>query len=158
MRSIVIYDSYFGNTKIVAETIGIELGKDIKVENVKQINMEDLKDIDVLFIGSPTRIFTCTKSIKKLLKNIGKYNSKIKVFCFDTRMHITENEPRILRKLVKKFGYAVDSMEKILSKKKNIRLLESKWFYVEGTEGPITNEELEKTKEWVKELKVNVLK
>jgi len=154
MKVTVVYDSVFGNTKLVAEEIGKELGEDIQVESIKAFNFEKLRELDLIFIGSPTRIFKPTKDITELVKSLHKYNSSLKVACFDTRMHITENEPWILRKLEKRYGYATDTMIKILSRKKQIHLHKPIWFYVGGAEGPILEEELSKIKEWIKEILV----
>ena len=154
MKVTVVYDSFFGNTKTVAEEIGKELGEDTQVKSIKAFNFEDLRDLDLIFIGSPTRIFRPSKDITELVKSLHKYNSSLRVACFDTRMHITDNEPWILRKLEKRYGYATDTMIKKLSKKKQIQLHKPIWFYVGGSEGPIIEDELNKIKEWIKEILV----
>ncbi|MHB8279516.1 MAG: hypothetical protein ACYDIA_17960 [Candidatus Humimicrobiaceae bacterium] len=57
MKALVIFDSYFGNTKMIAETIAKELGKDTKAISDKEIgeslnsNINDFEDGVQYFIA-----------------------------------------------------------------------------------------------------------
>ena len=57
MKALVIFDSYFGNTKMIAETIAKELGKDTKAISDKKIreslnsNINDFEDGVQYFIA-----------------------------------------------------------------------------------------------------------
>ena len=59
MKSIVIYDSMYGNTEKIAHAIGRGLkSKEVKrVISIKEASIEDLKGIDLLVLGSPTQAF-----------------------------------------------------------------------------------------------------
>mgnify|MGYP002642000060 CR=1 FL=1 len=152
MNITVIYDSVFGNTKKVSEEIAKAINSDVNVINVSDFDSQELNTLDFIIIGSPTRGFKPTKGIVELLKKISKLEKILKVACFDTRIHISNKDPWILRKLVKKFGYAIDSMSKILSKNNLLDLHESNYFYVSGTEGPLHSEELNRAFEWAKDI------
>ena len=152
MRSLVIYDSFFGNTQKISLEIGRGLGELTDVVNVRDFKKSLLEDIEQIVIGSPTRAFRPTSKIVSLLKRISKSNKNLNVAIFDTRMHIKDTDPWILRKLEKKFGYAVDTMQKIVEKSSNLKMSSVSWFYVEGTEGPTSEDELARAKEWSKEL------
>jgi len=153
MKTIVLYDSFFGNTKTIALEIGKLLGEDILVQNVKEYKYEDFEEIDFFVIGSPTRAFRPTKDIMQVIKNMKQLKKNITVACFDTRIKINETHPFLLRKLVKYFGYAIDTMEKRLKKYKHVELLESMAFYVDDSEGPLSSNEIERVQNFVSKLK-----
>lgn len=53
MKSMVVYDSVFGNTEQIAQAIGNVLGpRDVRVSNV---NPEQLTGLKLLIVGSPTQ-------------------------------------------------------------------------------------------------------
>ena len=72
--NIVVYDSWGGNTKKVAESIAKGLNcKCVKVDNV------DVIDYDLIVIGSPVHACRSTKKIKEFLVKVkGK---RCAVFC-----------------------------------------------------------------------------
>ena len=107
-----------------------------------------IEGVELLIIATPTRAFQPTKEIKAFVLFVKQYASNMKVAVFDTRVHITDQVPWMLRKLEPIFGYAVDTMEKILKKNNQITLLPSNWFYVKGSEGPLDEGEVERLNEW----------
>ena len=149
MKVLVVYDSYFGNTAIIAETIAQELNSEhIKVHS---FNTDTINKYDCIIVGTPTRAFKATKEITKLVKKIERLD--VKIALFDTRMNVDEVDSKLLRFLTSKFGYATDSLEKIL-KKNNISLAApSNAFYVQDSEGPLVDGEIERAKEWVNSFK-----
>ena len=152
MNVVIVYDSVFGNTKKIAEAIGSAIGESAEILNVNQFKIDNLKAIDLLFVGSPTRAFKPTKNIANFIKIIKKKKPQLKVACFDTRIHVSDKDPWILRKLEKRFGYATDSMIKALSNSAKITLYDPNWFFVGGTEGPLSNEELDKAAKWANQI------
>ena len=95
MKGLVIYDSVFGNTQKVAEEIAAVLG--YPLVSVKSINGEQLKGIEHLVVGSPTRAFRPTEDMQKFLKGLpaGMLNG-VKTTVFDTRMDIKEVNNKFL--------------------------------------------------------------
>ena len=73
---IIVYDSWFGNTQVVAETIGKginEIEKNLVV--IKKINdakQNDVLDFDIILIGSPNHMGGPTRKVKKFIDNLGK--------------------------------------------------------------------------------------
>lgn len=149
MKKLVIYDSYFGNTAVIAETIAKEL--DCQHIKVHAFKTEMVNDFDCIIVGSPTRAFSATKEIKQLLKKIS--NTDVKLALFDTRIHITEETPKPLKMMVNKFGYATDTMEKIVMKKGMNLCSESGKFYVLDSEGPLDEQSIQGAINWVKSIK-----
>lgn len=147
-EKLVIYDSVFGNTEIIAKAIGEAIG-DAPVKKVSDVSKEDLENIEILFVGSPTRIFRPTPATSGFLKNLGKESlNGIKAAAFDTRIPLEQTDSEFLRRMVKFFGYADKKIEKQLRRAGAELALESEGFGVTGTEGPLIEGELERAKEW----------
>lgn len=149
MNKIVIYDSYFGNTSLIAEAIADVLEcEHIKVHAFKK---EYLHDFDLIVIGSPTRAFSPTSEIKSIFLDIMKLDAQVAVF--DTRVPMDDNVPRFLKFMASKFGYSNDTLEKIAKKKNKEMIVGSEKFYVKDSEGPLLETEIEKAKEFAKNIK-----
>lgn len=58
MRAVVIYESMYGNTHLIADAIGAELGSvfDVTVVPVSQAGSAVLADVDLVVVGGPTHI------------------------------------------------------------------------------------------------------
>ncbi len=56
MKAVVIYESMYGNTHLIADDIGAGLGKafDVTVVPVAQASPEILADADLVVVGGPT--------------------------------------------------------------------------------------------------------
>ena len=151
-EKLVIYDSVFGNTATVAEAIGEALG-DTPVKKVSDVSPEDLRDLKILFVGSPTRAFRPTPAITNFLKNLDSTAlTGVNAAAFDTRIPIEQADSGFLRFMIKLFGYADKKIEKGLTKAGADIALESQGFAVEGTEGPLSENELVRAKEWASEI------
>ena len=59
-KFIIVYSSWFGNTRRVAETIGKSIGKKeenkVLVKEVKEVDPKEVLDFDVILIGSPNHM------------------------------------------------------------------------------------------------------
>jgi hypothetical protein len=106
----------------------------------------------VLIVGSPTRAFSATPAIKKLVGSIpGGGLSGVKVAAFDTRFSPADTNSRILRFLVKLFGYAAEPIAKRLQKKGGQPAVAPGGFFVRDTEGPLKEGELERAAAWARQ-------
>jgi flavodoxin len=153
LKVVIIYDSFFGNTKEVALTIGqsLETENSVKILSVSEGNLKDLLDMDILVVGSPTRAFRPTKPLVTFLKSIPNESLKgKKAACFDTRISLKDADSRLLNVLVKFFGYAAEPMSKILLKKGASLLKEPEGFLVNESEGPLKDGEKERALRWLK--------
>ncbi|MBN2180096.1 MAG: hypothetical protein JW743_11805 [Deltaproteobacteria bacterium] len=75
LRPIVIYDSWSGNTKKIAEVIAHELGCDAVF--IDDIDKYDLRSYNLIIIGSPVHTGMPTKKIKQFLSQVqpAKYSA-----------------------------------------------------------------------------------
>jgi flavodoxin len=156
VKALVVYDSVFGNTGQIAEAIGDALGSfgDVEALQVGDVRAEQLAGVDLLVVGSPTRQFSPTGAITELLKGIpGAGLADVKVAAFDTRFTVEEIEKvRILAFFVRIFGYAAEPIAKRLVKKGGELATDPEGFYVDGTEGPLREGELQRAARWAGEM------
>lgn len=160
MKALVIYDSQFGNTAQIGQAIAdglsgsSEAPNDVESHRIGDVQPDELTGIDLLIVGSPTQKFSPTSATKGFLKSIpSNALNGIKVAAFDTR--ITEEEIKahgFLSKMVDIFGYAADPISDRLKKKGGEVVMPPEGFTVEGTEGPLTDGELERAMEWAKRI------
>ena len=159
MKTLIIFDSFFGNTEQIAQAIGNALGSaaqgtppDIRVVRITNVTQEDLQGIDLLIVGSPTRGFRPTPAIADFLKAIAVNSLKgLRIAAFDTRIALEDIDKPILRSMVKLGGYAAKPIVEALRKKGGVQLLPPEGFFVNGEKGPLKEGELERAKLWAKQ-------
>ncbi|MCL7454701.1 MAG: flavodoxin domain-containing protein [Anaerolineae bacterium] len=156
MKAMVVYDSQYGNTAKVAQTIGqaLEGSAEVTVVKVGTVDPEQLRGLDLLVVGSPTQKFSPTGATKDFLKSIPRGAlDGVRIAAFDTRFTPEEIEKvGILAFFVRLFGYAAEPMASRLQKKGGNLVAPPQWFYVAGTEGPLLEGELERAAEWATEI------
>jgi flavodoxin I len=155
MKTLVLFESFFGNTEKVARAIGTALGlTDADLVRVSELKPGQIDGVDVLIVGSPTRAFQPCPDTKAFLKGLpsGALKGK-KVAAFDTRAEMTDKTPGILKFFAGIFGYAAEPVAKKLVKKGGIQVLEPSGFIVLGSEGPLKDGELERAAAWIKAIK-----
>lgn len=154
MKTLIIYDSVFGNTEKIARAIGQAFGTQEKVEIVKvsEAKPENLAGLGLLIVGSPTRAFRATPAMMQFLGKIPANGLKgVRVGAFDTRVPMDGAKiPGFLRALAKVFGYAAEPMAKKLAKKGGVLAALPEGFFVTDSEGPLKEGELERAGEWAK--------
>jgi flavodoxin len=153
MKTLIVYDSFFGNTKEIAQAIGDSLAHDHSVEitQVNNIKPGQLTGVELLIVGSPTRAFRPTKSITDFLNKVPPNGlDGVKVMAFDTRASVADINSRMLKTLVKAFGYAAEPITKLLRKKGGDLIIPPEGFFVEASEGPLKDGELKRAADWVR--------
>jgi flavodoxin I len=142
MKTLVIYDSFYGNTEKIARAIGGAITGEVKVLRPGEVNPSELQSLDLLIVGSPTQGGRPTKAIQDFLNKLSEPAVKgISVAAFDTRFST---------KLVGIFGYAAGKIADSLRRKGGTLLLPPEPFFVKGKEGPLKEGELERAAGWVK--------
>lgn len=151
-EKLVIYDSFFGNTEKIAQAIGEALGN-VPVKKVDQVKQEDLQNLQILFVGSPTRAFQPSPAVKAFLKGLKqKVLKDVKAAAFDTRIPKDQTTSGFLKFMISLFGYADKKIETLLVKAGAKLAVESNGFGVTGTEGPLVEGELERARNWAKKI------
>jgi menaquinone-dependent protoporphyrinogen IX oxidase len=147
MKGIVIYDTSYGNTKKIAETIAETLkesGIEADLYDVKHLKKLNAKDYNFLVLGSPTRFGTMSFAIRGFLGKMKTEEWMTKPFAaFDT-----ENPENV----EKKQGSAAEKIAEKLIEKKMKQLLPALKALVFDMKGPLKEGEIERTKEYAKSL------
>jgi menaquinone-dependent protoporphyrinogen IX oxidase len=152
MKGIVVYDTSYGNTKKIAETIAETLkesGIEIDLFYAKDVKKLNAKDYDFLALGSPTKFGTMSFTIKFFLGKVKSEEWMNKPFAaFDTEN--PENFERA-RAENKEWSAAEKIAEKLREKKMN-QLLPVLKALVIGQKGPIVEGEIDRTKDYASQL------
>ena len=154
MKTLIIYDSYFGNTKAVALAIceAFEPGE-CKSIHVNEFDKADLNGIELLIVGSPTRGFKPTKAIKSFLNHLPAGELKgVKIMAFDTRVDTKDINNKFLNIMVKGFGYAAEPIAKKLAAKGGELVKPAEGFFVRDSEGPLRDGETERAAMWAQNI------
>lgn len=152
MKTIVIFDSIYGNTKAIAESIAQGIVGDVRILNVKDADISELNNLDLLIVGSPTHGGRPSKDTKVFLDSIPKNALKnIRVAAFDTGIS-QEGKGFFMRTIINIFNYAAKPISRNLEKKGGIVIAEPDGFIVEGREGPLKPGELERATRWAREI------
>jgi flavodoxin len=142
MKTLVIYDSVYGNTEKIAQAIGYAIDGEVKVVRPGEVNLSAWKMPDLLIIGSPTLGGRPTQAIQDLLAAIPESVLKgINVATFDTRLKA---------KLVGVFGYAAARIANSLVTRGCVLIVSPEGFFVKGRGGPLKEEEPERADRWAK--------
>ena len=141
-KIIVVYESKYGNTRLVADKIVEGMREVSGVETVlgelKEVDPNRLTDFDAILVGSPNHIGSATRSIRKFIDKLGKLDLEGKLAAvFDTY-------------LGGDFEKAVKKMEKQISKEAPGLKLATPGLSirVEGMKGPIAEGELPKCRDF----------
>jgi flavodoxin len=154
MKTLIVFDSFFGNTEKIARAIGDELAgtSDVEIIRVGDFRPEHLADLGLLIVGSPTRAFRPSPATGKFLAGFPEGGLKgIKTGAFDTR--ISEGDVNfMLRVMMKVFGYAAKPISDKLSKRGGVVAAHPEGFIVSGKEGPLKEGELERARSWAQRI------
>ena len=151
MKGIVVYDTSYGNTKKVAETIAETLkesGMEADLFKVNEVKKLSAKDYDFLVLGSPTKFGTMSFAIKFFLGKLKSEEWMSKPFtAFDT-----ENPEN----MEKKEWSAAEKIAKRLRDKKMNQLLPVLKAAVLGQKGPLQEGEIDRTKDYARKLAIKL--
>ena len=157
-KGIVVYDTSYGNTKKIAETITETLkesGIEVDLFDVKDVKKLSAKDYNFLVLGSPTRFGTMSFAVRGFLGKVKSEEWMNKPFAaFDT-----ENPENIERaRIEKKEWSAAEKIAAKLRDKKMNQLLPVLKALVLGQKGPLVEDEIERTKEYANNLAIELKK
>jgi len=141
-KVIVVYETKYGNTKFVAETIieGLKKVKGIEtvLSELKKVDLNEIPGYDAILVGSPNHLGGPTRGIKKFIDKLGKLNLKGKMGAvFDT--YLGGNFEKAVQKMEKRINEKVPGL-KLVAPGLSIK--------VQGMKGPILEGELPKCKEF----------
>lgn len=164
MKAMVIYDSAYGNTARIAETIGDALQRaassaDVQIHQASDVQPDQFRGLDLLVVGSPTQRFRPTAATSDFLKRIPDNSlTGTKIATFDTRF--TEEKIKsiglVLSAFVGVFGYAAKPIAEQLTQKGGEMVAPPEGFYVTDMEGPLLAGEQERAADWARKMAEDV--
>ena len=138
-KAIVIYHTQFGNTEKIAKEVASGIGEqgiDVDCIRVEEVQIDKLKEYDLLAIGGPTHGFGMSKPMKEFIEKLERVDlHNKKAFAFDTK-----NRSRFL-------GSAAKGIEKRL-KRLGLNIVKpAASAIVKGLKGPLEDGLEEKFKQ-----------
>ncbi|PKO06459.1 MAG: nitric oxide synthase [Chloroflexi bacterium HGW-Chloroflexi-3] len=150
---LIIYDSVFGNTAKIAQSMAyaLEVHHEVDIRLVGEVFPEHLDGVKTLIVGSPTRQFKATGALDQFLKQVPAGTLEgIQVAAFDTRMTPEDvSKNKFLALMVMFFGYAAEKIAKQLILLGGKEVVSPQGFLVTGIEGPLVEGELARAADWV---------
>jgi flavodoxin len=145
MKTLVVYDSQYGNTESVAQAIADAIGGEVPLLRAGQVAAAELESADLLILGAPTHGALPSEPVKRLLAEMGPpARAGSLAATFDTRL---------AWRFLRKYGYAADRIAESLQEKGWTLLGTPGGFFVRGLKrGPLKKGELERTSSWAQEV------
>lgn len=153
MKGVVVYDTSYGNTKKIAETIADtlkEYGVEVDLLDVKDTKKLSAKDYDSLALGSPTRIGSMSFTVRRFIGGLKSEEWMTKPFvAFDTEL------PDVI---AKDGASAAEKIAEKLRGKRMNQVLPVLKTAVLSTKGPLKEGEIQRTRQYTKELAAKLKK
>ena len=142
MNALVVYFSKFGNTQMLAKAIAEKLAGNGGVRTISsdELTANDLKDADLIVMGSPTHNMNLPKSVKPVFERLPRrVLPGTPVAAFDTsyKMSWWLNQFTASKRLAKK-----------LRKLGGKLAVPPEIFHVTEREGPLYEGEIERAQTW----------
>jgi len=159
MRALVVYESMFGNTAMVAREVaeGLAAHGDVELRSVAEALGEPDESLDLVVVGGPTHAFSLSRpttredarrqgagaaadgpGLREWLEGLHAGTHHPHVAAFDTRVtkvrRIPGSAARKASKVIGGLGYLVAERPES--------------FFVEDTDGPLAAGELERARAW----------
>lgn len=142
MKALVVYDSNFGSTKLIAEEIADHLGNNVRTLSVREFTPKDMVGVELLVLGSPINGWNATATAMKVLDRFKEHDfDGVKFSTFDTRLKL----------LI--YGDAKDKLAEAIAEKGGELIVEPREFYVTGRVGPLFDGEIESAARWANQIR-----
>ncbi|MBI5037927.1 MAG: flavodoxin family protein [Candidatus Kerfeldbacteria bacterium] len=148
MKTLVIFDSQFGNTQKIAEAIKLGLSGDVLMKRASDVLPEDFTSLGILVVGSPTQGGRATQAVQACINALPAGSLKdVRVAAFDTRFN-AEKYNIGYRLILRTVKYAAQKIAKDLESKGGQLIIKPEGFFVSDKEGPLADGELDRAKAW----------
>ena len=145
MKSLVVYESKFGDTAQVAQAIaeGLHDGGSVQLLSVMDAVPFDLDGIDLLVVGGPTHAHGVSAALGQWLASLPREVVRdLPIAAFDTRYRMA----RLLS------GSAARAIARRLERAGAPTVAEPESFFVLASQGPLADGEIERATAWAQGL------
>lgn len=148
LRTVVVYESHFGNTKSVAEAVAFGLAGDVELIDVSAAPTQLSSDIGLLVVGAPTHAFglsrpgtrasagSTERGVREWLDEVEMSNTTATA-AFSTRI----DRPRFPGSAARAIGRRLHRMGAPV-------IVPPRDFFVLGTSGPLRSGERDRAHLW----------
>lgn len=167
MNALVVFESMFGNTGLIAEAIadGLAVRLDVEKVEVGRAPEHIPPQVDLVVVGGPTHAFSMSRpgtrskaadetdaplvspriGVREWLAKLSKSNGRVSSATFDTRV----DKPRVP-------GSAAAAAAKRLRRLGFRQVADPESFFVVGMSGPLLPAEYERAHRWGESLATNL--
>ena len=157
MKILVAYDTYYGNTKQVAEAIAEQArteGHEVELRNLKE-SFSSPPQADALFVGSPVRIAKVTRATRRFVKRLDRtmWKEKPIIVFTTTAMAPKPDATEKQKQSAQKWAFDVAPKFKDKIKARGLNALDSVLFVeVKDVKGPLVDTGVEKARQFTHEI------
>jgi flavodoxin len=146
MRTLVVYDSLYGNTEAIAQAVAAVLPGEVQLRRVTEVDPGEVQAVDLLIVGSPTHGALASEAARALLDRLGAPAQEgARAATFDTRL----TWPFLERW----GGFAAPKMADVLKDKGWTLVGQPGGFFVKGLKkGPLKRGEESRAAAWARGL------
>jgi flavodoxin len=156
MKGVVVYESFYGNTKVLAEAIAEQLkveGYEVELRNVRKHYPETLQG-DIMFLGLPVRMGSVSGRVKRYVKKLDKNVWKDKpIVVFTTTLKLPNDATDKQKQSQEKWDRSAGRRLRDLAKSSGLNAIENcLWVEVKGMKGPLVERGVENTKQFAHDI------
>lgn len=151
MQSLILYESFFGNTRKIAFAIakGIGQNESCQVLQVKEASFNRLMKIDFVVVGSPTIGFHLLPAVFKFIDSLTNNSlAGIKIAAFDTRIKADGSSLYAQPIFLTAYTHAASYIAERLAEKGGRLIAAPQGFLVHTPKGPLVDGELHRATLW----------
>ena len=157
MKAVVIYDSYHGNTKAVAEAIAKELeaeGHGAELRSLREHHRGEPPQADIMFLGSPVRMGSVTGRMKRYVKKLDSDAWKDKpIVVFTTILMLPKDATEEQKRSQDMWDIGAGRKLRDLAKSRGLNAVESHlWVKVKGMKGPLVETGLDESRKFTRDM------
>lgn len=153
MKTVIIYDSVYGNTGKIAEEVARTRGQEAKLIHIAAVRKEDIEESELIIIGTPTHGGRATAAVQTFIKSIPTdiwLNKKVAVF--STGMPASSVN-FFVKLVIKILGYAASPALAGILKNGALHAAPPADFMVKDKQGPLLEGELARARKWAEGIK-----
>jgi flavodoxin len=167
MKALVVYESMFGNTEQIARAVAAGLGEsvDVRLVEVTDAPAEPDPEVRLIVAGGPTHAFSMSRTntradaidkgaqegerefgLREWMAALPPGQHTEKIATFDTKIESMRHLP----------GSAAKSAAKAARRHGYESAAKAKSFYVRDVDGPILDGEMDRAREWGRQLAASI--
>lgn len=149
-KTLIIYDSLYGNTEKIAKRIQKNISGSV-LKHINSVKNKEIAKYDLIILGCPTQGGRPTSDISYFLENNSASLNGKQVAVFDTRFDIKDLS-FLLKLLVRSIDYAAPKLAQIVINNNGKLASEPIGFYVSSKTGPLKQGEMTRAAIWAKKI------